>query len=338
MNSTASNIVREGLLENGNAFTVVGRAHNGVAAEVNENIIKIGHDVAMVLPRFNVVGVFDGAGGATDTGSPAKAALTAAYAVERYFADGGDQLTNALEFARDAVKSDKDAGLCVAALARFCQDAVQTVNAGDTGVVCYDTEQNTLEVIAEQQIELGQPANYLGRYVDRIALPIADATASYQQPYHSSKEVYVLSDGALGNWQLNTSLEEYHFQAAHNDYQLLQDARAYDKDFEQNVRVLLGGIAGARLINKQIIETGSVYSPELYNPLLFSANSFDWDVWEAIVKPYIETLGVPRTVVGAREIGESLLDRPVSWGFEKSPVDDASMIIVESAIGSKPTR
>jgi hypothetical protein len=338
MSSTERNIVREGSFENGNRFTIIGRAHSGVAAEVNDRIVKIGQDVAMVLPRFNVVGVFDGAGGTTDIGSPEKAALTAAYAVEHYFTDGGNDLANAMEFARDAVKSDKEAGLCVAALARFCQDAVQTVNAGDTGVVCYDTEQGTLDVVAEQQVEFGQPTNYLGRHVDRIALPIADTAVSYHQPYGSGKEVYVLSDGALGNWQLNNSLEEYHFHGAHHEYQLLRDARAYDKNFEKNIRMLLGGIAGARLMDIQITETGYVYSPELDDPSLFSASSFDWDIWKAIVEPYIEALAIPRTVIRAREIGESLLSRPISWGFEKSPNDDASMVIVEPLVGSKPTR
>lgn len=329
------NIFREGMLENGNRFTVVGRPHNGVAAEVSETIVKIGQDVVMVSPRLNVVGVFDGAGGATDIGSPEKAALTAAQAVERYFKDGGDDLPDALEFARNAVKSNQEAGLCVAALARFHHDTVQAVNAGDTGVVCYDSEQAVLDVIVEQQSEFGQPTNYLGRHVDRIALPIPDASASYHQPYRSSQELYVLSDGAFGNWQQNNALESHHFQAAHNEYQLLYEARYYDKDFERNIRALLVSTAAAELRDKQIEEMGYVHSPELNDPLCFWGNSFDWSLWEEIVLPYIQTLQLPRSrKLGSRAICESLLARPISWLFERSPYDDASIVMIESADGS----
>ncbi|MDB5186933.1 MAG: hypothetical protein JWM07_405 [Candidatus Saccharibacteria bacterium] len=337
MNSATKNIVRAGTLENGNAYTIVGRAHNGTAAEMSDGIVKVGQDVAMVLPRFNVVGVFDGAGGATDIGSPEKAALTAAYAVERYFTDGGNDLTNAMEFARNAVKADQAAGLCVAALARFCHETVHTVNAGDTEIICYDTTHGKLDVVATQQSEHGQPTNYLGRRAARLALPVADAATSYQQPHRSGKEVYVLSDGAFGNWQLSNSLEDYHFKAAHDDYQLLREARAYDSHFEQNIRALLAGDAGARLAGKQIGEMGHTYSPELDDPALFSASSFDWDIWQAIVQPYIATLGVPRSATGGHEIGESLLERPISWKFEKSPNDDATLVIVEPVAHSGQT-
>lgn len=54
--------------------------------------------------EYNAIGLFDGAGGADDIGSPRLAARLACEAVKQYFRLGGGDVSEALQGAREAIK------------------------------------------------------------------------------------------------------------------------------------------------------------------------------------------------------------------------------------------
>ena len=145
-----------------------------------------------------------------------------------------------------------------------------------------------------------------------------------------------MSDGVAGNWVNGTDIQDYHFEAAHDTYPLLQDALNYDPYLVENVRRELGGAAGRLLARRQVadttsvVEAGQVYSPELVAPDMFTGRNFDWDIWHEIVKPYIDRLNPPRSALGRRAICQSLIELPIAWNFERARSrDDATVVMVE---------
>ncbi|HET8884523.1 MAG TPA: hypothetical protein VFM68_03565 [Candidatus Saccharimonadales bacterium] len=325
-------IYREGVLANGLSYSVFGSAHNGEAKSVNDEVNLIGQDATVVVPKYNVAGVFDGAGGTTDVGSPALAALTAADATSVYFHQGGTDLHEAMQFARRAVELDFESGVCVGSLVRLHKDEASFVTAGDTGAVIYDTDTQRIPFFMEQQTDSWEPINYLGRRGVGMPDRVADVGASHAYSGKNS-ELYVMSDGMLGNWQQGTDLQEYHFQAAHDDYLVLQSALAKYPGLEEEIRSHLNGTRAKALREQQLADSTNSYgeggwcSPELVDPSLFSIQKFDWAIWDEVVKPVISRLNI-RPQMSAKAICSALMNRQISWEIERPHKDDASMILI----------
>lgn len=325
-------IYQDGRLRSGQAYSLVGRPVHGSAEHISPDITKIGQDAAVILPDHNVLGVFDGAGGAAEIGSPEVAALTAAEATRHYFARGGDSLSDAMAFARTAVRRNTAAGVCVGALIRLHQHHVESVTAGDAGALLYDVDTQEVTAVAEQQLHNAEPANYLGRTVPYAPVRTADHYAAVER---AAQELYLMSDGALGNRELSTDVQDYHLDAAHHSYQLLRDAIAFDPEFTAHIRHTLTDPSAEQLTTRQMDETatidhpGDVMSQELLHPETFHQQQFDWDIWEDIVKPYIDRLDPPRSAIGRRAICEALIKRPIAWPFERPHRDDATVVMVE---------
>lgn len=325
----------DGQLKNGNEFSVVGQPVNGTAERISKNITKIGQDAALVIPKHNVIAVFDGAGGATDIGSPEEAALTGADAIETYFKTGRDDLLESVEFARQAIAHNPVAGICVAALTRITDRGIESVAAGDSGAMLFTPSAKTLDVIAEQQISNYEPANYLGRLLPRVTPSASDFYKSTVTNRSTKQELYVMSDGVLGNWEYGDDLQDFHFSAAHSEYQLLRDARNTQPNFAEDIQQELTSQKAKDLAARQIqdntslTKAGEVSSLELLDPTKFNPEQFDWDIWCEIVLPYIESQAVPRSSIGRLAICESLIKRPIAWPFERTANDDATVVMID---------
>lgn len=295
-------LFRQGTFDNGKEYSVFGRAVNGNAIILDDDISIVGQDTILVLPGQNLAGVFDGAGGTTDIGSPLEAAVTAADAVAQFYRRRRGKLEDAMEYARQAVVHNSDAGLCVGSLIRFLGDGTAyVVNAGDTGVAAYSPSAKILEFPGEQQIAHGEPSNFLGRYQSRAHSREPD-TVRHFTPQYSDIEYYVMSDGMLGSWMQNTSLEEHHFEAAHDDYLLLQAA-----------------------IEKRP-ELQDILRSYLKDPSL-SVSKLDWNEWPT-VREHIEQYVRPTILRDPRWFSRGLLTRPIAWDFERTHEDDASLVLI----------
>ena len=334
----AKEVFHDGQLANGYQFSVFGRAENGEARKLERHITQVGEDMAVVLPDYNVVGVFDGAGGTADIGSPEQAALAASRAVAKFYENGGEDVASAMEFARQAVIHDETAGLCVGALLRMNNDGsvVNTVNAGDTAIFWHNPRQKVTKVLAEQQLNgCSQPSNFLGRRARRsIPKPIADTTASHQLR-SADNELYISSDGVIGHSY--GTLEDYHFDAAHDDYVYFRDGVDYlgSSVMEREVRSLLASEHGKEALRVQVAGntrgdgTVEYLSPEFTHPESFRVDEpFDWEVWSAIVRPYLDTQSIPRRKLSTYAIGKALMTRPIAWPFERAPNDDATLVML----------
>lgn len=187
-------------------------------------------------------------------------------------------------------------------------------------------------MIAEQQLDRtswGDPANYMGKPASRIP-PRSTADFHATVPYSSEKEVYIASDGVLGNWvRGNELLYAGQVQSAHSDELLLSSLREYDSNFVANIQKLLEGQPGAELRKEQLAGYNEVISPELDNPDAFTGERFDWEIWNNIVQPYARALDVPlRRKLSRRAILTSLINPSIRWPFESWKDDDDATIAV----------
>lgn len=299
-------LFRQGTFENGQTYAVFGVAENGPAEIVDDAISIVGEDVAIVLPEYNVAGVFDGAGGTGDIGSPLEASLTASEAVGQYFKSqrrSTSSVEGAMSYAREAVVANKMAGLCVGALVQLKDDgSVDAVNAGDTGIVTYSYSRNALHSPVKQQISHGEPSNALGRHESRFKTREPDDVVNYFFDTPDT-ELYVMSDGALGSWFDGTVLEDYHFQAAHNEYLLLQTAIETRPNLEKELQAVLE-------------------QPK------FSLSKMNWDNL-VDVRPYLEKIIKKDEIkMDIRRYSSVLVSRLVAWDFERHHTDDATMVII----------
>lgn len=324
-------IFYEGTLANGREFSMFGRAHNGSAKTIDDGLLLAGQDVLFAVPEHNIVGVFDGAGGTTDIGSPELAAITAANAVLAIVRhrNGDIPIDKTMKYARQAVIMNKAAGICVGGIARVRANDVELVNAGDTGVVVYSPSDETMEVIGEQQIEF-EPLNYLGRQEKGMPDRIDDLVKTHILRSPDTDQIYVMSDGVLGNWKASTDLNDWHFQAAHGDYLLLKTAEERIEDLEGKIRRLLVTKEAVALKAQQMRDHRRC-SPELENPELFSIKQFDWDIWYEIVKPYIVARLETTLIAGERAVSSALATRQIAWEGERPRRDDASIVRVTRA-------
>ena len=328
-------LTKEGAFTSGEQYTLVGRPMNGEAYQVDDEIVVVGEDTAVVLPQYGVIGVFDGAGGTKDMGSPLEAALTAADAVRHEYQvhDGDVSGAEAMRQAGEAVAQNPEASLCMGALLRVRNGLLEVTNVGDTGIWTYDTTNNEEEVIAEQQLNRmdgGDPANYMGKPARRIP-PRSMADFHAIVPYAPEKEVYIGSDGVLGNWvRGNELLYSGQLSIAHDDDLLLDSLREHDGNFVVNIQKLLAGQPGAELREKQLAGYNEVISPELDDPDIFTGERFDWEIWSSIVQPYARTLDLsPRQKLSRRAILTSLINPSIRWSFEDwKDNDDATVVVI----------
>ncbi|OYX54096.1 hypothetical protein B7Y92_00300 [Candidatus Saccharibacteria bacterium 32-50-13] len=329
-------LTKEGAFASGEQYTLVGRPINGDASEVDNEVVAVGEDAAVVLPEYGVIGVFDGAGGTKDMGSPLEAALTAADVVRREYRvhDGDISGADIMRRAGEVVAANPEASLCMGALLRVRNGLLEVTNVGDTGIWTYDTTTNEEEVIAEQQINRwvgwGDPANYMGTPTRRIP-PRTMADFHAIVPYAPEKEVYIGSDGVLGNWvRGNELLYGGQLLAAHDDNLLLDSIREHDGNFVVNIHKLLAGQPGAELRKKQLVDYNEVISPELDDPDIFTGERFDWEIWNDIVQPYARALDVPlHRELSRHAILTSLINPSIRWPFEDwKDNDDATVAII----------
>lgn len=125
-------LTKEGVFAGGEQYTLMGRPMNGDAYEVDDEIVVVGEDTAVVLPQYGVIGVFDGAGGTKDMGSPLEAALIAADAVRDEYRrhDGNVSGADVMRRAGKSVAQNPEASLCMGALLRVHNGALEVVNVG----------------------------------------------------------------------------------------------------------------------------------------------------------------------------------------------------------------
>lgn len=296
-------VFREGVLGTGQSYAVFGKALNGEAYHLNDEVSVVGEDTVVVLPEINVIGVFDGAGGTKDLGSPLQAALTAARATAQFFHLGGTELEGAMEYARQAVINDDAASICVGSLLRVAADrSVRAVNAGDTGVVAYDAHRKSADFFSPQQLVHGEPSNFLGRSAMYLHPLETDSSRIYTPERPDETEYYVMSDGVLGNWQGHSGLEDFHFEAAHDDYLLLRTAYETTPHLEEIIR-------------------GELDMPDL------RLREMTWDEWLE-VKPYLEDEITTERRLDVRRFLSTLVERPISWHFARHHQDDATVAVV----------
>ena len=328
-------LAKEGAFAGGEQYTLVGRPVHGEAYTVDDEIVAIGEDTAVVLPEYGVIGIFDGAGGTKDMGSPLEAALTAADAVRReYHAHNGDiSGADVMYRAGDAVARNPKASLCMGALIRVRKGLIEVANVGDTGIWTYDVARDEEEMIAEQQIDRtswGDPANYMGAPTRRIP-PRSVTNFHAVIPYSPERETYIGTDGVLGNWvHTNGLLYAGQLQAAHDDNLLLDSLREHDGSFVKNIQELLAGQPGIELREKQLADHNEVISPELDEPDRFTGEHLDWEIWSNIVQPYVLALDVPiRRKLSRRAILTALINPSIRWPFEDwKDGDDATVAMI----------
>lgn len=328
-------ITKEGSFDSGESYSILGRPTNGPAYEYDEDIIVAGEDVALVLPQYGVVGVFDGAGGTRNLGSPLEAALTAARRVRAEYHEqrGNVSAQEVLQFADAAVVANPEASVCMGALVRVCQGCIEAAQAGTNGVLSYDPLTCSSEVYLPQQINTtysaGDPLNYLGRQQGHIPSK-TEANIEYNGDdtvLNAGSELYIATDGVLGNWTRGEEFEDYSLEAAHGDLVQLQYAREYDAPFVQNIRDRLRFDEGDQLRRAQLDGYEEIISPELIKPSLFTGEGFDWSVWSDIVQPYIaERLNPPEQTLSKQAILRSIVSPAIRWPHESWKDDDDAMI------------
>lgn len=343
-----SQVLYEKKLGCGREVAVAGRpVHNNDLVDFieSDNIFVNGQDAAIVLPGHGLVGVFDGATGSSDIGSPALAAATACEAVERYFDEGGDDLAEAMREANRAVKKNLAAGLCVGGLLRLRDGSVDIVNVGDTALMRYDSMDPDRDYqdpyIGPPQHEErgGRVTNYLGRYYAKnLPDPVDDFVSS--QSVKASDSFYALSDGA---WSIDRGfgeIEPYHLRAAQDDWPLLELAKQYRPRLSSEITCLLLSEKGREIYERVRHEEAGIdgevlmhnINPALIDPVKFNWDKLDWRIWEELVRPYIEDLKLKSHKIGSAAVARALVEKPIGWQFER-PVNDDSTVVVVAPVG-----
>lgn len=300
-------------------------------------IIQIGDDAGIIMPEHNVFGVFDGAGGASDIGSPQVASMAACRAVENYFEKGGQSATEAMEYARQAVIMNKEAGVCVGAIARIVGREITVVNAGDTAVALYrDAIDEGQIYLAEPQMDYDkQPRNYLG-YSDRPGrLPERVQDEVAEGELKDGDTLFMMTNGA---WSVGGEpMEPYHFEAALADWPVFERVKTLRPELQEEIRQLLRSSEAKSLREREIAGNTDYFgqlhrgmmSEGLLDPEKYTLERTDWVIWHEIIQPHLENLGLLRQrKFGAAAIARSLLARPIRWPFEVPADDDATALVV----------
>lgn len=300
-------------------------------------IVQIGDDAGIIMPEHKVFGVFDGAGGASDIGSPRMASMVACQAVENYFEDGGQSTAEAMEHARQAVIMDKEAGVCVGAIARIIGREMTVVNAGDTAVaLCRDGVDEEQIYLTEPQMDYDrQPRNYLGHSDRPGRLPERVQDEVAEGELKDGDMLFMMTDGA---WSVGGEpLEFYHFKAARADWPEFERVKTLRPELQEEIRQLLHSDEAKSLREREIAANSDYFgrlhedmvSEGLLDPERYSLEHTDWLIWHEIIEPYLENLGLLRQrKFGAAAIARSLITQPIRWPFETLADDDATAIVV----------
>ncbi len=329
--------------EVGSSVVMAGRARNAESIQYLEGscgILQIGDDAGVILPEHNVIGLFDGAGGACDIGSPPLAAKVACRAVEQYFRTGGNNVAEALQDAREAVIANKDAGICVGAVMQIDDKKVMVANAGDTAAVLYreGIDDEKLYIADPQRSDMGGPLNYLGACDVAGRLPERVEDDYTCRELYPGDKLFLMTDGAWGIKNMRAgSLESYNFEAALNDWPMFEQAKGSFPDLEQKIRELLRSDAARELRKSEIVantdELGRLHEDYmnvgLLDPDRYTLGDTDWLIWQEIVKPHLESFETSRRKIGMTAIAGAFLLRPIRWPFEAPPQDDATVAVVD---------
>lgn len=322
----------EGRLANGFEYGIAGRALNGDVKRIG-HVVMVGQDAVAIVPEHNAIVLFDGSGGATDVGSAEEAAFTAANAAQSHIREEPNTpLADVMSTARSAVIANHAAGLCIGAIARLSTETnqravkIEAIHAGNIALPLYDAYNKQTKLLMKQQMNdySLDPLNHLGRTPKRIKPPIADEHHSMYLPDPLHHGLFLLTDGAFGFWQTNQCLENSDFAIAHDWGSWLQDAIDTIPNLEEKLRSLIPETPQPVAWYEDVDP-----SPERLDSSLFAIDSFGWDTWEGVVKPYLEKLSIPRKPVGALAVARALLDRRICWDFEKIPPDDAIVAHVQ---------
>lgn len=210
----------------GSEYCLVGEAVHGDVAYIGDGIIGIGEDTILFKPEYNLYGVFDGAGGATDIGRADLASQTAATAVAEYFEKNNtqdvdrDYMEDALSYARSAVTHTKGAGLTTGLFLRLSdspneQLRIQFACAGDCVAAIYPDPvfddrkyDDVLFAAGDQADRFGQPTNYLGTELDRVKRKSEDQIGQTIINTLKKRWLMISSDGIFGNYGVGDGLDE----------------------------------------------------------------------------------------------------------------------------------
>ena len=210
--------------ENGSSVAMAGRACYSETIQYLDDpndacsILQVGDDAGVIVPEYNAIGLFDGAGGADDIGSPRLAARLACEAVKQYFTDG----------------------------------KVTVANAGDTAVALYqEGADDEYPYIAEpQRDEFGDPLNYLGscEVPGRLSERISDDYACRE--LYPGDRLFLMTGGA---WVVeHGSLETYHLAAAMEEWPLFEQVKDLYPNLEKEIRDALRSDKARKLCEREV--------------------------------------------------------------------------------------
>ena len=296
--------------ENGSSVAMAGRACYSETIQYLDDpndacsILQVGDDAGVIVPEYNAIGLFDGAGGADDIGSPRLAARLACEAVKQYFTDG----------------------------------KVTVANAGDTAVALYqEGADDEYPYIAEpQRDEFGDPLNYLGscEVPGRLSERISDDYACRE--LYPGDRLFLMTGGA---WVVeHGSLETYHLAAAMEEWPLFEQVKDLYPNLEKEIRDALRSDKARKLCEREVAAStdnlGRVcedwVSKGLLDPDQYTLRDTNWLIWREVIKPYLESAHLlPKQKISMTAIAGALLSRPVRWPFEAPPQDDATVAMVE---------
>ena len=306
--------------ENGSSVAMAGRARYSETIQYLDSndacsILQVGDDAGVIVPEYNAIGLFDGAGGADDIGSPRLAARLACEAVKQYFRLGG-----------------------VGAVMRITDGKVTVANAGDTAVALYqEGADDEYPYIAEpQRDEFGDPLNYLGscEVPGRLSERISDDYACRE--LYPGDRLFLMTDGA---WVVeHGSLETYHLAVAMEEWPLFEQVKDLYPNLEKEIRDALRSDKARKLCEREVAAStdnlGRVcedwVSKGLLDPDQYTLRDTNWLIWREVIKPYLESAHLlPKQKISMTAIAGALLSRPVHWPFEAPPQDDATVAMVE---------
>ena len=210
----------------GSEYCLVGEAVHGDVSYIGDGIIGIGEDTILFKPEYNLYGVFDGAGGATDIGRADLASQTAAAAVAEYFEKNmtqdvdKDYMADALSYSRSAVAHTKGAGLSMGLFLHFSpapnnQILIQSACAGNCVSAIYPDPvfdgrkyDDVLFFAGEQADVFGQPTNFLGTDKARVKREAEDQIAQTTINTFKKRWLIVSSDGIFDSYGIGDGLDE----------------------------------------------------------------------------------------------------------------------------------
>lgn len=205
-------------------FCLAGEAVHGDAHYVEDGIVAIGEDVLLFRPDLNLLGVFDGAGGATDIGRADIASQTAAKAIVSYMErarDSGKQadMGAALQSAREIVTHTKGAGLTTGLFLQLEPQAkgvrIAFAAAGDCAAGVYPDPvfddrkyDDVLWFAGDQSDHFGDPTNFIGTEKGRVKRASEDQYGEVIIPTSKERWLFLSTDGVTGSFGIMDGIDE----------------------------------------------------------------------------------------------------------------------------------